>query len=88
MAAIGRTLNSDLLLRIESRRDRTAVVVGAHSLAHALRRVEHLFEQYYKPSSRQFGSWTGQAAARRHRTARDYSRGAHASLNTIALPMP
>ena len=38
--------DSDLMLRIEPRRDRTAVVVGARSLAQALSRAEHLLEQY------------------------------------------
>jgi hypothetical protein len=45
---IGYTIldDSDLMLRIEPRRDRTAVVVGARSLARALNRAEHLLEQY------------------------------------------
>ena len=45
---IGYTIlqDSDLMLRIEPRRDRTAVVVGARSLAQALSRAEHLLEQY------------------------------------------
>ena len=45
---IGYTIleDSDLMLRIEPRRDRTAVVVGARSLAQALNRAEHLLEQY------------------------------------------
>jgi hypothetical protein len=38
--------DSDLMLRIEPRGDRTAVVVGARSLAQALNRAEHLLEQY------------------------------------------
>jgi hypothetical protein len=38
--------DSDLMLRIEPRGDRTAVVVGARSLAQALSRAEHLLEQY------------------------------------------
>lgn len=45
---IGYTIleDSDLMLRIEPRRDRTAVVVGARSLAQALTRAEQLLEQY------------------------------------------
>jgi hypothetical protein len=45
---IGYTIleDSDLMLRIEPRRDRTAVVVGARSLAQALNQAEHLLEQY------------------------------------------
>jgi hypothetical protein len=45
---IGYTLldDSDWMLRIEPRRDRTAVVVGARSLAQALTAAEHLLEQY------------------------------------------
>lgn len=38
--------DSDLMLRIEPRRDRTAVVVGAHSLAQAISRAEHLLARY------------------------------------------
>jgi hypothetical protein len=38
--------DSDLMLRIEPRRDRTAVVVSARSLAQAISRAEHLLEQY------------------------------------------
>jgi hypothetical protein len=38
--------DTDLMLRIEPRRDRTAVVVGAHSLAQAIRRAEHLLARY------------------------------------------
>ena len=34
------------MLRIEPGRDRTAVVVGAHSLAQAISRAEHLLERY------------------------------------------
>jgi hypothetical protein len=45
---IGYTIleDSDLMLRIDPRRDRSAVVVGAHSLAQALGRAKHLLEQY------------------------------------------
>jgi hypothetical protein len=45
---IGHTIlhDTDLMLRIEPRRDRTAVVVGAHSLAQAISRAEHLLQQY------------------------------------------
>jgi len=45
---IGYTIldDTDLMLRIEPRRDRTAVVVGARSLAQALGRAEHLLERY------------------------------------------
>jgi hypothetical protein len=45
---IGYTIlgDSDLMLRIEPRRDHTAVVVGARSLARALSRAEHLLGQY------------------------------------------
>ena len=45
---IGYTIleDSDLMLRIEPRRDRNAVVVGARSLAQALSRAERLLEQY------------------------------------------
>ena len=38
--------DSDLMLRIEPRRDRTAVIVGARSLAQAISRAEHLLERY------------------------------------------
>ena len=38
--------DSDLMLRIEPRRDHAAVVVGARSLAQALNRAENLLEQY------------------------------------------
>jgi hypothetical protein len=38
--------DSDLMLRVEPRRDRAAFVVGARSLAQALGRAEHLLEQY------------------------------------------
>ena len=34
------------MLRIEPRRDHTAVVAGARSLAQALRQAKHLLEQY------------------------------------------
>jgi hypothetical protein len=45
---IGYTIlqDNDLMLRIEPRRDRTAVVVGAHSLAEALTRAGRLLEDY------------------------------------------
>jgi hypothetical protein len=45
---IGYTIleDSDLMLRIEPRRDHTAVVVGAHSLAQALNRAGQLLEHY------------------------------------------
>jgi hypothetical protein len=45
---IGYTLleDSDWMLHIEPRPQQTAVVVGAHSLAQALTRAEHLLEQY------------------------------------------
>ena len=45
---IGHTIleDTDLMLRIEPRRDRTPVVVGAHSLAQAISRAEHLLERY------------------------------------------
>ncbi len=45
---IGYTIleDSDLMLHIEPRRDHTAVVVGAHSLAQALSRAKHLLQQY------------------------------------------
>ena len=38
--------DSDLMLRIEPPRDRTATVVGAHSLAQAIIRAEHLLQRY------------------------------------------
>ena len=38
--------DNDLMLRIEPRRDRAAVIVGARSLAIALDRAERLLEQY------------------------------------------
>ena len=43
---IGYTIleDTDLMLRIEPGRDRTPVVVGAHSLAQAIGRAEHLLE--------------------------------------------
>jgi pyridoxal biosynthesis lyase PdxS len=45
---IGYTIlaDSDLMVHIEPRRDRSPVVVGARSLAHALSRAEHLLERY------------------------------------------
>ena len=45
---IGYTIlqDSDLMLRIEPRRDRAAVTVGARSLAQALNHAEQLLEQY------------------------------------------
>jgi hypothetical protein len=45
---IGHTIleDTDLMLRIEPRRDRTPVVVGAHSLAQAISQAEHLLERY------------------------------------------
>jgi hypothetical protein len=45
---IGYTIfeDNDLMLRIDPRRDRTAVVIGARSLAQALNRAEHLLGQY------------------------------------------
>ena len=45
---IGYTIldDGDLMLCIEPRHDRTAVVVGAHSLSQALVRAEQLLEQY------------------------------------------
>jgi hypothetical protein len=45
---IGYTIlrDSNLMLRVEPRRDRTAVVVGARSLAQALSPAEHLLERY------------------------------------------
>ena len=44
---IGYTIlqDSDLMLRIEPRRDQAAVVVGAHSLAQALGQAKHLLER-------------------------------------------
>jgi hypothetical protein len=38
--------DGDLMLHIEPRREHTAVVVGARSLAEALSQAEHLLEQY------------------------------------------
>jgi hypothetical protein len=38
--------DGDLMLHIEPRRDHTAVVVGARSLAQALSQAEHLLEKY------------------------------------------
>jgi hypothetical protein len=38
--------DGDLMLHIEPRRGRTAVVVGARSLAQALSQAKHLLEQY------------------------------------------
>ncbi|MGA8722448.1 MAG: hypothetical protein WB557_30895 [Solirubrobacteraceae bacterium] len=38
--------DSDLMLRIEPGRDRTPVVLGAHSLAQAISRAEHLLQRY------------------------------------------
>ncbi len=45
---IGHTIleDSDLMLRIESRPDEKAIVVGARSLAQALGRAKHLLETY------------------------------------------
>lgn len=45
---IGYTIlqDSDLMLRIEPRRDSAAVIVGARSLAQALNHAEQLLEQY------------------------------------------
>ena len=45
---IGYTIleDTDWMLRIEPRRDRTPVIVGAHSLAEAVRRAERLLERY------------------------------------------
>ena len=45
---IGYTIleDTDLMLRIEPGRDRTPIVVGAHSLAQAISRAEHLLERY------------------------------------------
>lgn len=45
---IGYTIleDSDLMLRVEPRRDHTAVVVGAHSPAEALNRMGQLLEHY------------------------------------------
>jgi hypothetical protein len=44
---IGYTIldDSDLMLRIEPRHDRTPVVVGAHSLAEAITHAMHLLER-------------------------------------------
>ncbi|MFL5829706.1 MAG: hypothetical protein ACJ76X_07315 [Solirubrobacteraceae bacterium] len=44
---IGYTLfeDTDWILRIEPRRDRTPVIVGAHSLAQAINRAQHLLER-------------------------------------------
>ncbi len=46
--AIGFTIleDGDLMLHIDPRRDHTAVVVGAHSLAEALSRARQLLERY------------------------------------------
>jgi hypothetical protein len=46
--SIGFTIleDGDLMLHIEPRRDHTAVVVGAHSLAQALSQAKHLLEKY------------------------------------------
>jgi hypothetical protein len=46
--AIGYTIleDGDLMLHIEPRRDHTAVVVGARSLAQALSQAKHLLDQY------------------------------------------
>jgi hypothetical protein len=38
--------DGDLMLHIEPRRDRTAVIVGARSLAQALSQAKHLLEHY------------------------------------------
>jgi hypothetical protein len=48
---IGYTIleDGDLMLRVEPRRDRSAVVIGVHSLAQALSRAEHLLERYSSP---------------------------------------
>jgi hypothetical protein len=45
---IGHTIlhDSDLMVRIEPRRDRGAVLIGAHSLAQALSQAERLLEAY------------------------------------------
>jgi hypothetical protein len=45
---IGYTIleDGDLMLHIEPRRDHTAVVVGARSLAQALGQAKHLLERY------------------------------------------
>jgi len=45
---IGYTIleDGDLMLRIEPRRDRTAVVLGVHSLARALSQAKRQLEQY------------------------------------------
>jgi hypothetical protein len=44
---IGYTIleDSDLMLCIEPRADRAAIVVGAHSLARAITRAEHLLQK-------------------------------------------
>ena len=44
---IGHTIleDSDLMLCIEPRTDQAALVVGAHSLARAITRAEHLLER-------------------------------------------
>jgi hypothetical protein len=46
--SIGFTIleDGDLMLHIEPRRDRTAVIVGARSLAEALTRAKQLLEHY------------------------------------------
>ena len=46
--SIGFTIleDGDLMLHIEPRRDHTAVVLGARSLAQALSQAKHLLEQY------------------------------------------
>lgn len=48
---IGYTIlhDTDLMLRIEPRRDQTAVLVGAHGLAQAINRAEQLLERYCPP---------------------------------------
>ena len=45
---VGHTIlhDNDLMVRIEPRRDRSAVVLGAHSLAQALTGAERLLEEY------------------------------------------
>ena len=45
---IGYTIleDTDLMLRIKPGRDRTPIVVGAHSLTQAISRAEHLLERY------------------------------------------
>jgi len=45
---IGYTIleDTDLMLRIEPGRDRTPLVVGAHSLAQAIGQAEHLLTRY------------------------------------------